>query len=245
MSNAAAKLKVAPPAEDDPKPKAELRARNVRRQRARRLGMLLAIFVGVPTLLAIVYYGFWASPQYESVAVFAVHSSEPVGKGKLAKRASSKDAQLVREYVQSRSMLDHLIKSHDFLGKYRTPSADRWSRLPADASTEELYAYFLDKVVIKFDTESQTLKLTVRAYSGEDAQQLGLAVVASSETLLASLSESAQQQVYLMMVAAPSRSNGSTYPKRAWGVATVAVVSFMLMGILLLLGAAIREHAKF
>jgi capsule polysaccharide export protein KpsE/RkpR len=324
MSKAAAKLKVAPSAADDPKPQAEIRARQVRRERARRLARLLALFVGVPTLLAIVYYGFWAAPQYESVAAFAVHASQVPGlDGKTAKRASSKDALLVREYIRSRSMLAELVKSEGFIETYQDARADRWSRLGDDASSEELYDYYLERVTVNYNSAAETLDLTVRAYSGEQAQALGHAILASAEAMVNGISKrasddaiknaakqveaakvrvakarralpsapapaledpnaetakvsdatlqpallerelaersletaltslkaarvaAARNQRYLVTIAAPSLSTGSTYPKRAWGIATVSVVSFMLMGVLLLLGAAIREHAKF
>lgn len=54
----------------------------------------------------------------------------------------------------------------------------------------------------------------------------------------------AGQTRYLTVVSGPSRPDEARYPKRVWGIATVFVVSFALMGIFSLLFGAVREHAK-
>jgi capsule polysaccharide export protein KpsE/RkpR len=36
-----------------------------------------------------------------------------------------------------------------------------------------------------------------------------------------------------------------THPRRVWGVATIFVLALVLMGVVSLLAAAVREHAKF
>ena len=95
-------------------------AKHVRRARARRLLRRIAIWVGLPTLLAIGYYGIWATPQYESIAVFTVQSNKGSagsldGLSALLPGVSSspRDAMLVREFALSRTMLTHLGASAD------------------------------------------------------------------------------------------------------------------------------------
>ena len=51
-------------------------AKQIRRARAKRLVLNFAIWVGLPTMCAVVYYGFWATAQYESTAVFTVQSNK-------------------------------------------------------------------------------------------------------------------------------------------------------------------------
>ena len=52
------------------------------------------------------------------------------------------------------------------------------------------------------------------------------------------------QTRYLTVISGPSKPDEARYPRRVWGVATVFVVSFALMGIFSLLFGAVREHAK-
>lgn len=54
----------------------------------------------------------------------------------------------------------------------------------------------------------------------------------------------AGQSRYLTVISGPSVPDQPRYPKRLWGIATVAVVSLALMGVFSLLLGAIREHAK-
>lgn len=54
----------------------------------------------------------------------------------------------------------------------------------------------------------------------------------------------AGQKRYLTIISGPSSPDEARYPKRVWGIATVFVVAFALMGIFSLLFGAIREHAK-
>lgn len=56
--------------------------------------------------------------------------------------------------------------------------------------------------------------------------------------------DAARQHRYVARIARPSLPDESTYPRRWLGVLAVFVLSFLLLGILLLLGASIREHAK-
>src|SRR5664279_6042275 len=59
-----------------PTPTAEQIVRDLRRKWARKIAWRIFWFVGLPTVLAIIYYAFWASSQYESVAIIAVRSND-------------------------------------------------------------------------------------------------------------------------------------------------------------------------
>ena len=52
-------------------------------------------------------------------------------------------------------------------------------------------------------------------------------------------------QRYMVAIARPSLPDAAARPKRIWSVMTVFVVALLLMGVLGLLGAAVREHANF
>jgi capsular polysaccharide transport system permease protein len=174
-------------------------AKTIRRARARRLVRRIAIWVGLPTLLAIAYYGFWATPQYESVAVFTVQSNKGSagsldGLSALLPGVSSspRDAMLVREFALSRTMLSHLDAEHEFSEHYRDASADFWSRLDSDASREDVYDYYTERVSVNYSPDAGTLTLRVRAFSADKAQVLAKAIRVASENMVNEMSTRAR-----------------------------------------------------
>jgi capsule polysaccharide export protein KpsE/RkpR len=54
----------------------------------------------------------------------------------------------------------------------------------------------------------------------------------------------AGQKRYFTVISGPTTPDEARYPERIWGIATVFVVAFALMGIFSMLFGAIREHAK-
>jgi capsular polysaccharide transport system permease protein len=172
-------------------------AKGVRRQRSRRLARRLGLFVALPTLLAALYYARWASPQYESYAIFTVQSSElrpALGMdGFLAGLASGggggHDALAVRDYVLSRDMLARLDKAQGFIAHYKNPQHDFISRLAGDASFEEAFEYFGHKVYADYDQLSGSVTIRVRAFSAERSAAISAAILAYSEEMVNKLSE--------------------------------------------------------
>jgi capsular polysaccharide transport system permease protein len=63
-------------------------------------------------------------------------------------------------------------------------------------------------------------------------------------TLEIARADAARQHRYLAVVSAPSMPDESTHPRRALGVLTVFLMSFLVMGIASLLIASVREHAR-
>lgn len=293
-------------------------AREMRSARKRKLVIRYLVFVGLPTLLGIIYYAGLATPQYDSRAVVAVESSEivddaPKGKGDVT--GHQRDARLVADYATSRTMLAELTAEHAFAAHYQDGTIDWWGRLASDAGGDETYDYFRDKVVATVDPQSSAVTLRVRAFSTVSAQQVLAAIVESAqgwveqrsararqerlepaeaeverarqklleartrmlavtagaeprpdqradpavmehelaELALAGALESLQQarveaahaQRYLLVIDQPSLPDQASQPKLAWDIATVFITSLVLVSVLSLLGAAVREHANF
>lgn len=170
-------------------------ARELRRARARRLGARLGVFVLLPTLAASAYYGLVATDQFESYSMFTIHSAETRPAMALeslltvTSGGAGRDALAVRDYVLSRDMLARLDKEHGFIAHYRDAKVDWLSRLPADASFEDVYEYFEHKVYADYDTTSGTVTLRVRAFSADKANELARAVLSYSEEMVNKLSE--------------------------------------------------------
>jgi capsular polysaccharide transport system permease protein len=171
-------------------------AEALRKRRARKLGVRFALFVVAPTLLAGAYYGFVASDQFESYAVFTVHSVEmrPAVSletlvGGISSAGTGRDALAVRDYVLSRDMLSKLDEEHDFIAHYQKAGVDFWSRLAPDSSFENAYEYYRDKLYADYDTTSGSITLRVRAFDAKTAQEVTKAVLEYSEDMVNRLSE--------------------------------------------------------
>jgi capsular polysaccharide transport system permease protein len=175
-------------------------ARELRRKRARSLALRLGLGVGLPTLIAAVYFGFVATPQYESVGAFTIQSADNNAAPTIELLVASvpgsgatRDAMLVQQYVQSRDMLRELVDDHGFVEHYSAESVDWWSRLPAGAPLEDAYDYYDGKVDADYDSQSSVVTVNVRAFSAEKAHELASAILASSERKVNEMMEQARR----------------------------------------------------
>jgi len=175
---------------------AKANAKALRRKRSRRLALRLALYVLLPSAVATTYFAAFASPQFESYATFTVQSSEQkpglAMDGLLAGLAGGvggHDALVVRDYVLSRDMLARLDKERGFIAHYKSRSADFISRLSADASFEDAYAYFGHKVTCDYDQLSSAVTVRVRAFSPEQAAKMSAAILSYSEEMVNKLSD--------------------------------------------------------
>jgi capsular polysaccharide transport system permease protein len=173
--------------------------KQLRRQQARRLLLRIALFVVLPTSLAGTYYGLIASNQFESYAHFTVNSAEMRPSFGLETllgvtgAPATRDTLAVREYVMSRDMLAKLQKEHGFIDHYKHSGGDFLTRLAPDATFEEAYEYYKDKVRVDFDSTSGALTLRVRALSPSDAQSFSDAIIKHSEEMVNQLSQRERQ----------------------------------------------------
>lgn len=175
-------------------------AKQLRRLRGRKLALRLVLGVGLPTLLASIYYGSLVQPRYESVTTFTIQSSDGAMGGSALQLlvasvpgTASRDVMLVQEYARSRDMLALLIRDHAWAEHYSDPDMDYFSRLPADASFEDQYDFYLEHIELEHDSTSGVLTLSVQAFSREKAQQLGQAILDASEQMVNELSERARE----------------------------------------------------
>lgn len=165
-------------------------ALDLRKTRQRRTVLRLGLGVGLPTLLAVVYFGLIAAPEYESISGFTVRSADGGGGmgleffiASVPGSSAGADAMLVQEYILSRDMLAKLEAEHDFVAHFRD-HGDILSRLSADADAEERFEYYEDHVRVEHDSQSGVISLAVRAYSAEKASELNRAMLAAGENLV-------------------------------------------------------------
>ena len=113
----------------------------------------VALFIVLPTLLAMFYYGFVASPIYVSQSSFVIKtpgqkSSPSLSLANLVQTsglsAGQEQKKEVVQYIQSRNALNDLQNQMDVRRTYSNRGADFLSRFPApfhDASFENFYRY--------------------------------------------------------------------------------------------------------
>lgn len=158
---------------------------------------LFWLSVVIPTLTAIVYFGFIASDVYISEARFVVRSPErqtasPLGmllKGSGFTR-SQDDSYTVQDFILSRDALHALDKKLNLRRAFGL--GDFFSRFPGpdrDNSFENLHRYYQKQVDMQLDSVTSIATVTIRAFSAEDAQRMNQALLEMSETLINQLNE--------------------------------------------------------
>lgn len=159
------------------------------------------LFVVLPTVLAILYYGLIASNQYISQSRFVVKapgqkSSQISTLASLIQTtglsAGQEQTNEVMDYIRSRNALSDLQKQADVKAMFATPEADRIARYPAilrEDRFENLYKYYTGKVAARLDHETGLAVLEVKAFTPQDARRLNAGLLDLSEGLVNRLNE--------------------------------------------------------
>jgi capsular polysaccharide transport system permease protein len=160
----------------------------------RRLNPLFAITVVIPTFLATLYFGLFASDVYISESQFVVRSPDKptaTGLGVLLNSVGFSNAGdeifVAEEYVTSRDALRELNRDNAVKEAYTRPHVsifDRFDPLGIDGSFEDLYEYFRDRIGVEHDTTSAITTLSVRAFTPADAQRMNQQLLDLAEALV-------------------------------------------------------------
>lgn len=173
----------------------------------RSLNIWFWAIVGVPTLLAGVYYFAIASDLYLSEVKFLVRgpAKGPVGAlsailgGGLgsAAGAGSADTFAVHEFIMSRDAVRALERDNDLRTLLGRPEGDLVTRFPGiwfwRTDFEALYDRYAHFVAVEIDSTSGVSTLSVKAYRPEDALAIAEALLRDSEGLVNRLNERARQ----------------------------------------------------
>ena len=160
----------------------------------RRADKLFLAAVVLPTLVAILYFGFLASDVYVSESQFVIRSPDKqsvTGLGVLLKSSgfSSADDEVyaAQDYVRSRDALKALNVNGAVARAYGDKSVsifDRFNPLGLSGTFEDLYRFYQGKVGVDYDTSSSIATLTVRAFSPSDAYRFNSELLALAEGLV-------------------------------------------------------------
>jgi capsular polysaccharide transport system permease protein len=162
----------------------------VRRRRAKTMQLLarLAVFVGLPTLLAGVYFYTIATPFYATKTEFVIQQAEPSGgTGGLSSlmrgspMANTTDSVTVQGYLQSQEAMARLDADNGFRDHYSDPKIDRLQRLPADASNTQAYKKYRQNVKISYDPTEGIIKMEVIAADPQVAVDISKSLISYAE----------------------------------------------------------------
>jgi len=171
----------------------------------KKISPLFVATVIIPTLVAILYFGFLASDVYISESRFTVRSPEkstPTGLGALFKGSAFNNAgdevYAAQDYVQSRDALHALNHKGAFQRAYSAPSTsvfDRFNGLGQGSTFEDLYKYYKKRVDVKYDSSSSIVTLTVHAFAPQDAGRFNERLLEMAEATVNELNERGRQDL--------------------------------------------------
>jgi capsular polysaccharide transport system permease protein len=163
---------------------------------------LFLLTVVVPTLLATLYFGLFASDVYVSQSQFVVRSPDKpaaTGIGVLLKSVGFSSAGdeifVAQKFVESRDALRALNERDYVRNAYGNESIsifDRFNSWGLGGTFEDLYDYFRKRVAVEHDTTSSITTLSVRAYTPQDAQRINRQLLEMSESLVNRLNNRGQ-----------------------------------------------------
>jgi capsular polysaccharide transport system permease protein len=169
----------------------------------RSLNIWFWAIVGLPTLLAGVYFFGIASDLYLSEVKFVVRGpSKPQMSGlssmfsSSGASAASEDTYAVHEYLMSRDAVRRLEREDDLRALFSRPEGDLISRFPGymfwRKDFEALYKAYGRFVTIEIDSTSGVSTMQVKAYRPEDAQRVADSLLRFSEQLVNTLNSRAR-----------------------------------------------------
>ena len=160
--------------------------------------------VGLPTLVAGVYFFAIASDLYSSEAKFIVRSPKAVQTtpmGALMQSAglarAYDDTAAVQDYVMTRDAVRKLEKQNDLRTVLSRPEGDFVTRFPGilfwRQDFESLFWHYGWFVSVETDTTTGVTALIAKAYRPEDAQMIANALLNYSEELVNELNDRARR----------------------------------------------------
>lgn len=158
----------------------------------------------LPTILATIYYGLFASDIYVSESRFVIKSPDQK-RSQMTSLASliqttglsggQEQTSEILAYVRSRNALKALERNPDIRTKFGSPSADSLARFPmffSKGTFEDLFKYYEKMVDARLDTETGMAVITTKAFTAKDAYEINSELLTLSETLVNQLNARAR-----------------------------------------------------
>jgi len=189
--------------------------------RLRKVSALFWLTVVTPTLLGILYFGFFAEDVYVSESRFVVRSPEKPQKagigmllGSAGFSTASEEVRAAQGYIESRDGLWALNADGSAAkawGNDKLSIFDRFDPIGWSGSFEDLYKFYRQKVQAAYDPETAITTLTVRAFRPQDSQAMNTRLLKGTETLVNQLNERGSEDLvrYAEREAAEARAEAS------------------------------------
>jgi capsular polysaccharide transport system permease protein len=161
-----------------------------------------AVCVLLPTILAGVYFGFFASNQYVTEFRFSVQDTSSgatdatnnlLALAGASSGANSNDNYLVTDFLSSREAVDELQKRIHVESMYTKPGIDWWSRFNKSAPIESFVSYWQKMISTNYDQVTGIATASVRAFSPKDSLLIANTLVALSEQLINGIANRSQR----------------------------------------------------
>lgn len=182
--------------------------------------MPFAGLVVLPTVLAILYCLVFAAPRYESDVTYVVRTPGSSASSEIASVVqgsgivkSNDDVYVAKEYLQSRDAMDRLIDKDGLLTMFAGAGWDPLWRYPLfGAGTQDgLVKHYKAFVNVESSASTGISKLSMQAFTPEDAQRLANALIDHTEQFLNGLNGRAQRDAVDSAVADVDRAKQKAY----------------------------------
>ena len=158
--------------------------------------------VAVPTLMASLYFGLWAAPQYVSHSEYIVRGVDAHRSGGLAQllntfgvSRAADETSAIESFLKSREVIARINSRVDLRAAYSAKEADWLQRFPRfwERDTyESLYSYTHGVFDITKDSTSGVTRLDVAAFDAKSAQAIARAMLDSASDMANNLNARAQ-----------------------------------------------------
>ena len=166
------------------------------------IGKRFLILVAFPSLLALFYFGLWASPMYVSDVQFAVKSAEGGASGlnvmsSLFKvpTSSLQDAMVVETFLKSNDAFNAVNRELDIVSHYSSHDYDLISRLETSPTVDEIKDFWTGITKVNVNQDSNVITFEVRAYTPDMAYAINEQILKVSEALVNSMNERAKEDM--------------------------------------------------
>jgi capsular polysaccharide transport system permease protein len=170
------------------------------RRRHRLAFYSFILLVILPTLVVAGYLFAFAQDQFASEAGFSVRKEEGpssmdmIGGLTQLTGSASTDAEILYDYIRSPDLVAQLHKDLDLFAIYgRNYEGDPLFSLKPDATIEEKRAYWQRMVKVEYNEATGLIGLQVRAFTPEEAQKVGQAIIGYSSFMINRLTEVARE----------------------------------------------------
>ncbi|WP_338413582.1 capsular biosynthesis protein [uncultured Sphaerotilus sp.] len=158
---------------------------------------LALLIIGVPMLLAALYFTLMSRDRYVSTAVLSVrragHDAPSLGGLSMllsgTAGASVEDTRYLREYLHSLGLMRKLDARLQLRAHFEAARSDVLMRLETGTSQEDMLDYWRQRVEVSLDEVSGLLTLRVQGFDPNFAQLVNQALLAESEAFINDISQ--------------------------------------------------------